>query len=191
MKGPYVLDIPMMYITDLCGDDYEGYTLYLEAWLYDWELVETQNSTARTMLHRHRVRVRRIGNQYMAFKPGKPFDVYVSISRQPDRDMGIWTTSPRARAIERLLTLFEVTIVRHMSVDEQPVYKSDEAKETKIEYTTLAFILNLRMRAVTSKLSAFELDTKALSIYVIITKYNLKNDVTFNVDLALIHFSRT
>jgi len=77
MRGPHTVDIPMMYITDLCGDNYEGYTLYLEAWLHDWELLETQNGTARTILHTNMVVVRRLGNEFVSFKPNRPLTVYV------------------------------------------------------------------------------------------------------------------
>ena len=81
MRGAHTVDIPMMYITDLCGENYEGYTLYLEAWLHDWELVETQNGTARTTLHTSTVVVKRMGNEFVFFRPEKAFTVYVRILR--------------------------------------------------------------------------------------------------------------
>jgi hypothetical protein len=71
----------MLLITDLCGGEPEyenGKTLYLEGWLYDWDLVETQNGTALIRLIKDDVKVVRLGNEHISFMPEKPLNVFVS-----------------------------------------------------------------------------------------------------------------
>ena len=79
MEGSETFEFSMKDIRAMWGD-VVGKELVVTGFLYDWYFLFERNATAVTKVLRDGVVLKRIGRRQLAFKPGAPFTVYVSVT---------------------------------------------------------------------------------------------------------------
>ena len=68
----------MEEIRELIGGSPAGRELYVEAYAYDWFLVQGATGWAISVVHSNNVEVKLLGDSARTFKPNQTMDIYVS-----------------------------------------------------------------------------------------------------------------
>ncbi|ELU16655.1 hypothetical protein CAPTEDRAFT_200949, partial [Capitella teleta] len=101
----------MKEIEELIGESVAGKELYVEAYAYDWFLVQGATGWAMTVVHSNVVDLELLGDTSRTFKPNQTMDVYYAVKNRDGTRINKWrrqvTVSGSEQSVSGSTTTFE------------------------------------------------------------------------------------